>query len=76
MKEHDFSDCFRVLAPEFAVRSCKRTGAETQGRGWDSRREHLTISVTRERLVRMRAEERSLHLMIKKPNQRASEVGD
>lgn len=33
MKEHDFSDCFRVLAPEFAVRSCKRTGAETQGGG-------------------------------------------
>lgn len=75
MKEHD-SRIFQCgWSTEFAVRSSGRNGAETQGRRL-ARREWLMTSVARENSVKMKTEERSQHLMIRKSYQRASEVGD
>lgn len=60
----------RICCEELWEKWCRNQGRTL------ARRERLMTSVARENLVKMKTEERLLHLMIRKSYQRASEVGD
>lgn len=60
----------RICCEELWEKWCRNQGRTL------ARRKRLMTSVARENLVKMKTEERLLHLMVRKSYQRASEVGD